>query len=173
MLATLGEKTKVQLMAVDVNAVPMSQGFVAADSPEMAQALAKLDKRVPLGATDMQKALQAAVAGFDEASTNPKSVVYMGDGISAANFLGTNAFEQVVSQLVDSRVPVSVHAIGPKVDLPGLNALAGQTGGRVIADWDKATPEQVGADLAAAAQAVVVWPQQDQVAFPVGSKCTR
>lgn len=168
MLADLEEGARVQLVAVDVNAVPMSQGFVAPKSEEMAQALAKLDKRVPLGATDMKKALGAAVAGFDESSTRPKSVVYVGDGISAANFLGTDAFDGVVTELVDNRVPVSVHAIGPKVDLPMLNALAGQTGGRVIADWDQALPEQVGAELAAAAQATVVWPEQDQVAFPGG-----
>src|SRR5687767_14791884 len=42
MLGGLGPNDRVKLMAVDVKAVPMTEAFVAADSPEMQAGLAKL-----------------------------------------------------------------------------------------------------------------------------------
>ena len=44
-------------MAVDLNAIPLTKTFVAPSSKEMADALAAFDARVPLGATDMEKAV--------------------------------------------------------------------------------------------------------------------
>ena len=60
LLAGLPAGDRVQLMAVDLNADPLTAKFVAPQSKEMADALAALDARVPLGATDMEKALSAA-----------------------------------------------------------------------------------------------------------------
>ena len=60
MLATLSPQDRVKLMAVDLTAVEMNAAFVAPDSREMQAALLKLDRREPLGSTDMAKALKAA-----------------------------------------------------------------------------------------------------------------
>ena len=67
LLAELPPEARVQLVAVDVNAVGMTSSFVAPQSQEMAGAVARLEGRVPLGATDMQKALTAAAARFADA----------------------------------------------------------------------------------------------------------
>jgi tetratricopeptide (TPR) repeat protein len=168
LLAGLKAEDRVQLIAVDVNTVPMTEGFVKPAGNEIAAALQKLEQRVPLGATDMEKALQSAAGAFDAEGTRPKAAVYIGDGISAASFLGTETFESLTASLVEKRIPVSAHGIGPKVNLRLLGALANQTGGRLVADWDKERPEEAGAELAAAAAAPVLWPQQDQVVFPGG-----
>jgi tetratricopeptide (TPR) repeat protein len=168
LLAGLKAEDRVQLIAVDVNAVPLSEGFVRPAGDEISRALQRLEQRVPLGATDMEKALQSAAGAFEEGARR-KAAVYIGDGINAATgFLGTESFDSVVSNLVQKRIPVSSHGIGPRVDVRVLNALAAQTGGRVVADWDKEGPEEAGAALAAAANAPVLWPQQDQVVFPGG-----
>ncbi len=71
LLAGLAPTDRVQLLAVDVNAIPMTSGFVAAGSAEMNAAVAKLQRRVPLGASDMDKALSAATAAFGGAPVNP------------------------------------------------------------------------------------------------------
>ena len=52
-LAGLRRGDRVQLMAVDLEAVPLTDGFVAPQSDEMEQAVAALKRRAPLGATDM------------------------------------------------------------------------------------------------------------------------
>lgn len=64
--------------------------------------------------------------------------------ISAASFLGTETFESLTASLAEKRIPVSAHGIGPKVNLRLLAALANQTGGRLVADWDKERPEEAG-----------------------------
>ncbi|NLZ00078.1 MAG: hypothetical protein GXY25_06025, partial [Pirellulaceae bacterium] len=168
LLAGLQAEDRVQLIAVDVKAVPMTDGFVRPAGDEIAGALERLEQRVPLGATDMEEALLAAAGAFDAEGTRPKAAVYIGDGISAASFLGTETFESLTAGLVEKRIPVSAHGIGPKVNQRLLGALANQTGGRLVADWDKEHPEEAGAELAAAAAAPVLWPQQDEVVFPGG-----
>ena len=62
---------RVQLMAVDLDAIPLSKTFVAPDSKEMADALAALDNRVPLGATDMEAAMNTVAASFKGESRIP------------------------------------------------------------------------------------------------------
>ncbi|NLF07812.1 MAG: hypothetical protein GX594_07505, partial [Pirellulaceae bacterium] len=75
LLASLGAGDRVRLMAVDLNAIPLTETFVKPDGPEMAEALAALNARVPLGATDMPKAVQAVVASFSgEAAGNRAAV---------------------------------------------------------------------------------------------------
>ena len=64
MLATMGENDRVKLLAVDVNAIPLTAEFVAPNGPEMKAAMAKLRNRVPLGATDLEAALNAAINSF-------------------------------------------------------------------------------------------------------------
>ena len=76
MLATLGDKDRVKLMAVDVNAVPMTSDFVAPNGPEMKAALQKLQNRVPLGATDLEAALNAAIKSIPAESTTQHAAIY-------------------------------------------------------------------------------------------------
>jgi len=152
-LANLGPGDRAMLMACDLSAAALTESFVAPGSLEMAEALKKLDARVPLGSTDMQKALSAVADGFAGGSQNPRAAVYIGDGMSAANLLGTAEFEALTAKLVDARIPVSSYAVGSRQDMQLLGALAGRTGGVVIGDG-----EQVGQDLAAAARATVLWP---------------
>jgi len=152
-LSNLGPGDRAMLMACDLSTAALTKSFVPPGSPEMAEALTKLDARVPLGSTDMQKALSAVVDGFAAGSQNPRAAIYIGDGMSAANLLGTEEFEALTKKLVEARIPVSSYAVGSRQDLQLLGALAGRTGGVVIDDG-----EQVGQKLAAAARATVLWP---------------
>ena len=109
-LAGLGAGDRVRLVAVDLNAIPLTKTFVAPDGSEMGEALKELDARVPLGATDMEKAIGAVVGSFGGESKNPRAAVYIGDGRSAANLLGTETFEKLATQLADARIAVSSYA---------------------------------------------------------------
>ncbi|NUQ65932.1 MAG: VWA domain-containing protein, partial [Pirellulales bacterium] len=158
LLAKLAPQDRVHLIAADIYAVGMTQGFAAPNSPEMAAALQKLDARVPLGATDMDKALTTAAGSFRGDSANPRALVYIGDGMSSANLLGTERFEQLTGLMTDSRIAVSAYAVGPKTDAHLLSALAGRTGGVFF----EASADEAGAALAAAAEGIVFWPTSIQ-----------
>ncbi|MBN2216822.1 MAG: hypothetical protein JW719_05565, partial [Pirellulales bacterium] len=168
LLAGLGPKDRVKIFAVDLNAIAMNGEFAAPGSREIADAVGKLKSRVPLGATNMEAALTTAAASFSGA-TKPRACVYVGDGMSAANVLGTDEFDNLVTTLVDSRVPVSSYAVGPRLDGQMLGALAGRTGGDVVSQDQVAvleggqqgmtlSPAEAGRRLAKAADGVVYWP---------------
>ena len=161
-LAGLGPQDRVKLLAVDLNAAALTDGFVAPTGPEMDAALKKLDARVPLGATDMEKAITALAESYQAGSHNARAAVYIGDGMSTAHLLGTETFNQLAEKLAEGRIASSSCPVGPRVDRQLLGALAGNTGGQVI-DMGP----QAGGQLAAAADATVLWPAGD-VQWPQG-----
>ena len=61
-LSSLAPNDRVKLVAFDLNAVPLTKDFVSPTGPEMAEALAALGRRVPLGSNDMERCLTAAMA---------------------------------------------------------------------------------------------------------------
>ncbi len=152
---------QVRLYAVDLNAIPLMDRFAAPDGPETRAAISALRERIPLGATDMAGALAATSDSFAAAkgARAGRAAVYIGDGMSTANLLGSDALLPIIDQLTAQRVPVSSYAIGPRVDTPLLACLANQTGGVMAVDGENYTGAQVGNWLAAAVQAPVVWPK--------------
>ena len=102
----LDPQDRVKLFAVDLEAVALCDQFVEAGSKEMNEALAKLQQRTPLGATDMVLALQAAVDSWQGAPENPRAVIYIGDGLSRANFFGDDEIKTLVGKLVERRAGI-------------------------------------------------------------------
>jgi hypothetical protein len=163
MLKGLGPNDRVKLMAVDVKAAPMTDGFVAADSPELQAGLAKLQQRAPLGATDLDAGLRAAAASLADAP-GAKTAVYLGDGLSKANVLDEATFGQLTDDLVKARVTVSSLAIGHDRNVQVLAALANHTGGVVALDnADAAAPATAGTMLAGSIHGGVIWPTKSEL----------
>lgn len=165
LLAGLGDADRVHLMAIDLNAVPMTKDFAAPKSADMAAALQKLKGRVPLGSTDIQQALNAAAASLAAAGSRPKAIVYLGDGMSRANLLSLDAVGELAASLTAARIPVNAYLVGVRVDKQLLGTLAAETGGMVY-EASKLPSAQAGATLAAAAVAPVLWPKS--VTWPGG-----
>jgi hypothetical protein len=170
-VAGLGPNDRVQLTAVDMNAVPLSKGFVPANSPDLAAAIGRLEGRTPLGASDMDKALSAAADSFGEAKGG-RAVVYVGKGTSRANLITPQRFEELTKQLVEKRVPVSSYVIGPQPDRQLLGALAAQTGGVVVGESKDAKKDARANEttdsraILGAVRGTVLWPTA--VTWPAG-----
>jgi hypothetical protein len=157
MLATMGEKDRVKLMAVDLNAIPLTNSFVAPGSPEMSAALEKLNRRVPLGSTDMEAALKSARDSYQGDATAARSVVYLGDGMSNANLAGVDVIG-LIDSYVKKRISISSFAVGPAQNAIVLAALANQTGGVVLLDGERISGMEAGSQLTHAAHGPVIWP---------------
>jgi hypothetical protein len=167
----------VQLSAVDLQVVPLTQGFVAANGAEMQTAVTSLRDRAPLGSTDFDVALESAAGALSSSGGDrAKAIVYIGDGMSTAQIIGTSRMQQLVDRLVESRAPFNAFAIGPRVDVMLLGALAADTGGVLAVDRpesvdaktgrsvDAGIPaRQFGMFLAEAATAPVAWPSDVQI----------
>lgn len=160
LLAHLDERDRVLLLAVDLQAIPLTPTLVAAHSRELNQALARLRARVPLGSTDMPAALAAAATQLAaEIETNrARSAVYIGDGMSTARLLFTENMRRLMERFLDARIPVSSYSIGPRVDHELLGAVAHHTGGALLSARDDLKPAELGTRLAEVARTTVVWP---------------
>ena len=131
LLAGLDDADRVKLVAVDLMSPELSEGFVAPRGEAAQMARKKLMDRAPLGATDMEFALRAAVDSFDSASDAARMVVYIGDGVSTTNLLEGEKLRGVIDALVAARIPVSSYAVGPRTDAMLLAVVANQTGGNL------------------------------------------
>ena len=150
---------RVKLVAFDLNATPLTQGFVAPGSPEMAAALGALNQRTPLGSCDLEKALDTAAKSFAGDSKSPHAVVYIGDGSSRANVLSTDQFDRVVNDLVAQRSPVIAFGVGPHIQEQMLGILASRTGGVVVPEQASVDADAYGTGLAQAVHGSVLWPK--------------
>ncbi len=159
-LAALPAEDRVCLFAVDVKSQQLTDGFVSPTGDAVQQATNQLNKRVPLGATNLYRALSAALDTID--SRRRTSILVIGDGMSTASLIQSPELQQLLDKLRTAQVPVHSYAVGPKTDLHLLGTLAQQTGGVVLfdrADEERDRPEIAGRKLAAAARAPVFYPK--------------
>ena len=157
LLGSLSAEDQVRLVAVDLEMVPLTAGLVAPQGPAIEQALEQLQRRTPLGSTDLAAILQTAADQFS--TEHPRSLVYLGDGVSRAGLLNSERFAGLVQNLVKQRVSVSSLVIGPQRDVATLAALANHTGGVYYIDSDQGNAaQQAGVGLAKAVAQPVLWP---------------
>ncbi|MDR0327313.1 MAG: hypothetical protein LBI05_03345, partial [Planctomycetaceae bacterium] len=180
----LPEGTKIQILAMDVETEPLTDQFYDKGSPELETALKTLYRRVPLGATDFGKGLEAARKTFETGSDNaPRSVLYLGGGRSMAKTISADVFEQESYAFTDQKIPFTACAVGLRTNFGFISAFANRTGGNLIdtapelkvdavnetkvdiglakADWKK-----IGQQVADSATATVIWIDPISVDFP-------
>jgi hypothetical protein len=181
-LASLNDASRVKLLAVDLAAHELSEGFVPPGSKEMQAAMEQLQMRAPLGSTDMKAVLTATADAFAQDTGRPRSAVSFGGGSSAINLLAPEELAQLVADLRDRQIDVSSYVLGVRTDGQLLAAIANQTGGNLyvaempaMADQaqgitlERANQENVaqgrraGAVLADSAEAEVLWPTEREL----------
>ncbi len=155
LLSALPATDRVQVSAIDVQSTPMTQGFV---SPARAieQSIAKLQNRLPAGATDLLSALNSAAAQIETGRAS--SIVYLGDGMSTAHLFQQGELQTLVTSLRDRQIPIHGFAVGANKDLRLLGTLAQTTGGLAVIDEMSTDAATVGQRLATAIDLPVVYP---------------
>ncbi len=159
LLTGLPTNASISLVACDVKAVPLTKGLVAVGSPALHTAFEQLNRRVPLGLTNLALALRTAVAQFSGSADAQRTIVYVGDGINRKEFLNVDAQKALIGELVAKRITVSSFVIGPMVDVPTLAAISNQTGGMLLSRSEvQASMQEVGTLLAESVHVPVLWP---------------
>jgi hypothetical protein len=153
----LSEHAKVCVLACDVKPVVLAK-LTSPKSESLNEAWQKLERRIPLGTTDLAGALLAA---HRELGDQPDaSIIYIGDGFHLTNMLNASEFESVVDLFRESRTSIHSLAIGPRTNCELLAVLSAHTGGRVLVRQNitNATCQQIGHELAKIADTAVFWP---------------
>ena len=153
----LRQDERIHIMAVDLEAKPMTTGFCKAGSDELKAGLANLKARTPLGATDMVGGIETAITQFQD-KTRARSIIYVGDGMSQANLPSFDEFEPLVEKLVANRVSVNSYAVGIRCNLELLAVLANNSGGSIFIDGPAVTAQDAGVATLKLARGAVVWP---------------
>jgi tetratricopeptide (TPR) repeat protein len=146
------------LAAVDVDCVPLSEDFAAADSDDVRQALLALGERTPLGDTDIGVVVGNASQMFGE-SPRPRSVIYVGDGPGLAG-IEAPVLYHTTEALRSRRISWCSVGIGPQVNWPCLAALANATGGMLVVPDETLPPRDAGRRMGGFAVEPVWWPEQ-------------
>ncbi|MBA4107711.1 MAG: hypothetical protein C0485_18415, partial [Pirellula sp.] len=187
LVAGLRPTDRVQIVAVDLDARDVTTEFVAGNDAAVAKAIVTLGDQAPLGSTDIEAGLTAAISKFDSAKSANRAILYIGDGASMANLLDAPTMGPLVEKLRAARAPLSSYAIGPQVDAELLAVLANQSGGNLyVAEpivWqDEAAgvddarareenvrnAQSVGKNLATWSRAAVAWPTKAQIPSELG-----
>lgn len=167
-LKGLPSDDRVSLFAIDVEATRLTADFVAPNSDSARDAVAALQQRTPLGATNLQVALDAVNETLPKSANS--TVLYIGDGMSTANLLSADSLRQTLDGLRTRQVSVSSYAVGPRHDLRLLGVMAQHTGGVVMIDEGRdsktlaSDANLAGQQLAKAATASVFFPEKFEVA---------
>ncbi|MDA0660902.1 MAG: VWA domain-containing protein, partial [Planctomycetota bacterium] len=158
---------RVALIAIDVQAVAMSEGFVAPQSDAWKQAFQRLQGRSPLGSTDLLAGLRTVLAQpWKNEASESRSVIYVGDGTSRADIISEQDLRAVTADFVKARITMHSFALGRQTDVALLAVLANHTGGNVFLDGPNVTAAQAGQELARVSQSAVLWPVAAE--FPKG-----
>ena len=152
----------IQIVAVDLDPVPMTKGFVSPDSEDLNEALGNLDERVPLGSTDMEAMLISASKAFPKETQRNNNVIYIGDGVSRGSLLHSEIFGELISGLTKNKISVSSFAIGPARNNEIMAALANNTGGNLFIDTDERDVRDSAIGLVQTIHGTVLWPVSGQ-----------
>ncbi|WP_299469697.1 hypothetical protein [uncultured Gimesia sp.] len=164
LLSELPNDSTIAIYAVDVQCTPFVNEFVTPQSRQAKLAVASLAARAPLGATNLAQAVKTAMQGLQNQPV--QSMIYIGDGMSAAQLISLPEMAELTRQLAKQHVPVHSYAVGPQKDLQLLGVLGVYTGGVVLTDQaegKKDLPAIVGKELAKAVQAPVFFPESIQI----------
>ena len=154
---------RVKLVAMDIDPVELTSGFVRVDSPEIANAITKLENRVALGSTDIDAMIKSTTGQFNNDSARNRNVIYIGDGVSRNRFLNNSQFAVAVNGMTKNRISFSSYAIGPERNIELLAALANNTGGNLFIDSDDEQAMKNGAiGLAQTVHGSVFWPTKSE-----------
>nr|ABX10569.1 hypothetical secreted protein [uncultured planctomycete 5H12] len=163
LMTGLTRDDRVKLVAMDIDPVDLTNGFVRVDSPEIANALAKLENRVALGSTDIGAMVDSTVNQFTNDSKRNRNVIYIGDGVSRDGFLNNSQFVKAISAMTKNHISFSSYAIGPERNIELMAALANNTGGNLYIDSDDDAAMKNGAKgLAQTVHGSVFWPTKSQ-----------
>lgn len=157
----LNADDRVQILAVDLEPVAMTNGWVSPGTDEVQSAIDKLGQRVPLGSTNLNAMLGHALESSDTDAQRNRNVIYIGDGISRAGVINDKKFNSLVRKLVRNQISVSGYAVGAQRDVATMACLANHTGGNiyVAADQEADPASKFASFFGKAVHHSVFWPK--------------
>jgi tetratricopeptide (TPR) repeat protein len=130
LVAGLGVGDRVAIRTANTDTRDLTGGFKAA--ADVSAALKALEQEYGSGATNLKKALTAALKDFEGRAGRQQAILFFGDGQSILDPITTEARSQLCEQLVKAEVAFFPLPLGPRPNPDNLHGLAIGTGGAPI-----------------------------------------
>jgi hypothetical protein len=137
----------------------LTRGFRNPQSEQVREALATLQKEVPLGDTDLKDGLEKAVASFSHDEERQQVIVFLGDGLSVHNPITPADRAHLSDTMIQNGITFFPVPLGPKLDPANLHGLATGTGGVVVRRSPQESAGDVAKRLAESVAAPVLYPK--------------
>ncbi|MBN2446077.1 MAG: VWA domain-containing protein [Phycisphaerae bacterium] len=125
----LNPRDRFNLLTFSTEVRPFRDGLVAGDKDIREAALAYVDKIKAVGGTNINEALQAALAADPKDNERPYLIVFMTDGLPTVGTTDIGNILENVRQKNDARVRMHVLGVGSDVNTHLLDKLADESRG--------------------------------------------
>ena len=159
-LKRLRSGDRVRIFACDVQATALGSSFDVATGQSTASAIAQLNKRLPLGNTNLVGVVDTVRAALiSQPRDRTRSIVYIGDGASIDATGNNRRFGALVDALRSDQIAVHSIVIGPTTNVQLMAILANQTGGvlGVVGNDPDASPEVIARTVGGSSVMSPLW----------------
>ena len=139
--AGLSRDDRIDIRTVNTKCADLTRGFKTPD--RIQTALTALDDELPMGATDLKKALTESMAAFENKADRQQVVVFLGDGMSILDPIGPGDLAGLAEKMVKQEIAFFPVPVGPRLDPTTLHGLASTTGGAPVRFRNDDTAERM------------------------------
>ncbi len=126
----LGADDRVAIWTANITPKDLTRGFKSGKALE--DAVTNLAKEVPMGAVNLKKTLNDALATFEVKESRQRLVLFLGDGKSVADPLDSTDRAALCETMVKKQVAFFAVPLGMRLDSQNLHTLISGTGGKTI-----------------------------------------
>jgi tetratricopeptide (TPR) repeat protein len=126
----IGPDDRMSIWVANINPKDLTRGFKSGKALE--EALATLEKEVPLGAVNLKKAVTDGLASFEIKESRQRAILFLGDGKSIAEPMVASDRASLVATMVKNKVAFFAVPLGLRLDPQNLHTLITGTGGKII-----------------------------------------
>jgi tetratricopeptide (TPR) repeat protein len=161
----LGADDRMALWTANVQPRDLSRGFKA--GKELKDSLLELSRELPLGAVDLKKSIDKALASFEVKASRRRILLYVGDGRSVAQPVDTDTRAGLCESLVKKQVAFFAIPLGENLDAQTLHGMIGCTGGRAVRLGTREKPAELVVRLKVAAAGSILY--NPEIKLPEGA----
>ena len=153
----MGPNDRVSVWTANLHGKAVTKGFI--EPSKVIEALATLKDSYASGATSLKGSITAALESFEAGNGRQRTIVFLGDGLSVADPLDSDARNLLVAEMVRREVVFLPVPMGLRLDPINLHGLATGTGGRAVRIEAGETTPQMVAKLNEALKVPVLYPE--------------
>lgn len=153
----MGPNDRVSVWTANLHGKAVTKGFI--EPSKVIEALATLKDSYASGATSLKGSITAALESFEAGNGRQRNIVFLGDGLSVADPLDSDARNLLVAEMVRREVVFLPVPMGLRLDPINLHGLATGTGGRAVRIEAGETTPQMVAKLNEALKVPVLYPE--------------